>query len=102
MDKLDKMYAEWQEAESRAAQWREYHRECTELSDTPSGRERERYLFLKASFSPAYFSGSAAYRREHLGHQETSARVLKCLKCLGGIGMLMRIHSSESHQSDMC
>ena len=95
-DELERVYAEWQEAEARASQWRAYERECAELPDTPAGRERERYLRQKASFSPAYFSGSLAHRQEQR-RVTTSARVLKCL---GGLSMLMMHQRAPDKISD--
>ncbi len=90
-DNLERVYAEWQEAEAQANQWRAYQRACAELPDTPAGRERERYLRQKASLSPAYFSGSLAYRQKQR-RVTTSSRVLKCL---GGLAMLMHQHAPD-------
>ena len=94
---LDRVYAEWQEAEKRALQWINYRKQCEQLPDTPSGRERERYLRQQASFSPAYFSGSEKYLRHRATH--TSRNVLQVM---GSLGLMMHYlrYKKETSRSD--
>jgi hypothetical protein len=58
---LERTYAEWREAETRAVLERDVWRACAEAPDTHWGRLEVAYQQLRVGFSPAYFSGSRRF-----------------------------------------